>query len=454
MGVVRRLPLATLLVVTAWTVGGLAVDRQVGHGGQLALGVFTVGVLATLLAFQPTAVRIQTLAVVVIATLGEIIGSLVWGLYGYRLENLPSFVPPGHGLVYLAGLSLAALLARHATALLLVAGLVAAIWGVAGVTVLPASDVSGTIGCAFLIGVLVWARRPVYAGVFMVVVGLELYGTALGTWTWQPTVPGLGLSQGNPPSGVASGYVVFDVLALTLIARLSDRCGGASVEERPEIRGADHRARTNQLARGVDLVPDVPEQEPARLAVAVDVGDDTLAVRLRPLGDRVETRVDVADRLVAELEQIGVEERQMVVRLRCARHVGADGTAVGVRVVLVLDAPRASERRDGEASDVAGGEDVVASSSAAELVDEDAVVHLEPGRLREVRRGDDPEPGDDHIGLDCGPALRRHHTGRDPLDELLGENGDALLAVVVADERGQVRREEACADPVRPGRRW
>lgn len=221
MRVVRRLPLVTLLVVTAWTVGGLAVDRQVGHGGQLALGVFTVGVLATLLAFQPTTVRMQTLAVVVIATLGEVIGSLVWGLYGYRLENLPTFVPPGHGLVYLAGLSLAALLARHATALLLAAGLVAATWGVAGVTVLPAPDVSGTIGCAFLICVLVWARRPVYAGVFMVVVGLELYGTALGTWTWQPTVPGLGLSQGNPPSGVASGYVVFDVVALALIARLS-----------------------------------------------------------------------------------------------------------------------------------------------------------------------------------------------------------------------------------------
>ena len=39
----------------------------------------------------------QTLAVVGIATLGEIVGSLVWGLYGYRLENLPAFVPPGTG---------------------------------------------------------------------------------------------------------------------------------------------------------------------------------------------------------------------------------------------------------------------------------------------------------------------------------------------------------------------
>lgn len=234
MQLVPRLPLVTLLVVSAWTIGGLAVDRQVGHTGQLALGVFTAGVLAVLLAFQPTNVRLQTLAVVCIATLGEVVGSLVWGLYGYRLENLPAFVPPGHGLVYLAGLSLATLLARRTSALLVAAGAVAATWGVAGVTVLPTPDVSGTIGCAFLIGVLVWTHRPVYAGVFMVVVALELYGTALGTWTWQPAVPGLGLSQGNPPSGVASGYVVFDILALTLVARLG--AAAAALQSRRERR--------------------------------------------------------------------------------------------------------------------------------------------------------------------------------------------------------------------------
>jgi hypothetical protein len=217
---VRCLQLVTLLVVSAWTVGGLIVDQHVGHVGQFALGVFTIGVLAALLAAHPTDVRVQTLAVVAIATVGEVIGSLVWGLYTYRLDNLPAFVPPGHGLVYLAGLSLATVLADRSRMLLVVAGAVAATWGIAGVTVLAQPDVSGTIGCAFLIGVLVWARRPVYAGVFMVVVGLELYGTAVGTWRWEPSVPGLGLSQGNPPSGVASGYVVFDVLALALVARL------------------------------------------------------------------------------------------------------------------------------------------------------------------------------------------------------------------------------------------
>ncbi len=94
-------------------------------------------------------------------------------------------------------------------------------WAVLGLSVLPATDVSGAIGCTFLVVVLLVTRRPVYAGVFVVVAALEIYGTAVGTWTWQPVVPGLGIPQGNPPSGVASGYVVFDVLALTLIAQLA-----------------------------------------------------------------------------------------------------------------------------------------------------------------------------------------------------------------------------------------
>jgi hypothetical protein len=217
----RRLPVVTLSIILGWTVGGLWLDGQLGRGGQLALGIFTACLLAALLAFHAPAVRVQTLGVIMFATIGEVVGSLIWGVYEYRLGNLPAYVPPGHGLIYLAGLSLATLCARHPGRLLGTAALGAAVWGIAGVTVLPAADVSGAIGCTFLLLVLLTTRRPVYAGVFLVVALLELYGTALGTWTWASNVPGLGLSQGNPPSGVASGYVVFDVLALALAARLA-----------------------------------------------------------------------------------------------------------------------------------------------------------------------------------------------------------------------------------------
>jgi hypothetical protein len=214
----RRPALVTLATVAVWTVGGLWLDSHAGRTGQLLLGVLTVVVFLAMLSLHAPAVRLQALGVVGFATLGEVVGSLIWGLYSYRLENLPAFVPPGHGLVYLAGFSLAVLTGRRV--LVAVAATSAAGWGMAGLTVLPAADVSGAIGCAFLVAVLLVTRIPVYAGVFLVVAALELYDTALGTWTWETAVPGLGLSQGNPPSGVASGYVVFDILALLLAARL------------------------------------------------------------------------------------------------------------------------------------------------------------------------------------------------------------------------------------------
>ena len=206
----------TLPVAVVFIAGGLLLDRYVDARQQLLLGLLTAAVLAGLLWLHPTQVRLQTLAVVGVATMGEVVGSILWGVYHYRLDNLPAFVPPGHGLVYLCGLSLATLCARCPRALLVGAAAGALVWGVAGLTVLPTFDASGAIGTAFLVGVLAWTRRSVYAGVFIAVAALEIYGTAIGTWTWEAVVPGLRYPQGNPPSGAASGYVVFDVLALAL----------------------------------------------------------------------------------------------------------------------------------------------------------------------------------------------------------------------------------------------
>jgi hypothetical protein len=195
----------------------LFVDRYVDLTGQLALGAATwIALLVALRCVSPER-RAQALIVVAVATCGELIGSIVWGVYTYRLENLPSFVPPAHGLVYLGGLALAGSLARRERLLVGVALVAVLTWGVAGVTVLPRSDVGGAIGAILLAVYLVRGRAPsIYAGVFLVVAALELYGTAIGTWTWAATIPGTSISNGNPPSGVASGYVWFDIVALAL----------------------------------------------------------------------------------------------------------------------------------------------------------------------------------------------------------------------------------------------
>ena len=193
----------------------LAVDTQVDSRGQLALGLAAWIALALALRDVSPLLRAQALVVVVVATCAEVVGSIIWGVYTYRLENLPSFVPPCHGLVYLAGASLAAAASTRQGWFVRIA-LVAVIgWGIAGVTVLPRADVGGAIGAALLAVYLIRGRAPeVYAGVFLVVAWLELYGTAIGTWEWAVTIPGTAVPQGNPPSGVAAGYVWFDIVAL------------------------------------------------------------------------------------------------------------------------------------------------------------------------------------------------------------------------------------------------
>jgi hypothetical protein len=152
--------------------------------------------------------------VICAATVAELTGSILWGVYSYRLHNLPTFVPPAHGLVFMAGLSLSEAL-RHARVLVVVAAAGAAVWGALGLTVLPRLDAAGALGVPLLLAFLWRSRaRAAYAGVFLVVAALELYGTSIGTWRWASTLPGLGIPDGNPPSGVASGYVWFDVMAL------------------------------------------------------------------------------------------------------------------------------------------------------------------------------------------------------------------------------------------------
>ena len=193
----------------------LAADHYASFHEQLALGVLTWLALAAALVRAQLERRVQVAGVVCFATIGELTGSILWGVYHYRLHNLPLFVPPAHGIVYLTGLAFATSLRRHARTLAVVAATAAATWGLLGLTVLPRRDVAGAVGVPLLL-VFLWRsrNRALYASVFLVVAALELYGTAIGTWHWARTLPGLGVPDGNPPSGVASGYVWFDVMAL------------------------------------------------------------------------------------------------------------------------------------------------------------------------------------------------------------------------------------------------
>ena len=54
----------------------------------------------------------------------------------------------------------------------------------------------------------------VYLAAFFITTWLEIIGTAVGTWHWAEIDPVTGLTQGNPPSGVAAWYCLVDAIAM------------------------------------------------------------------------------------------------------------------------------------------------------------------------------------------------------------------------------------------------
>ncbi len=217
----------TVLGVAVWIVAVLLLDRSAGPGQQHLLGLGTWLFLLAVLRSQDRATRTQVAVVVAFATVVELVFAGWLGVYVYRLDNVPAFVPPGHGLVYLAALALGRSAWAHAHAHGLLGGTLAVggAWALWGVTLSDRPDALGAFwyGCLLLFA---WRGRSplLYAGAFLVVTGLELLGTSLGTWTWQPADPVTGrISIGNPPSGIAGGYAWFDAAALWATPRLLRR---------------------------------------------------------------------------------------------------------------------------------------------------------------------------------------------------------------------------------------
>ena len=219
--------------VLAWITAVLLLDTGATTAQQHVLGAATWGVLLLALRRETAPVRVQVAVVVVYATVIEYVFSHWLGVYEYRLGTVPVFVPPGHGLVYLAALSFGrtTFAARHARPLLALVLVVGGAWALWGLTLSPQPDALGAFWYLCLVAFAWKGRSPLlYVGAFVVVSYLEIVGTSLGAWTWGAVDPVLGVvTIGNPPSGIAGGYAWFDAAALWLtplvLARWSRRSG-------------------------------------------------------------------------------------------------------------------------------------------------------------------------------------------------------------------------------------
>jgi hypothetical protein len=208
---------ATLL----WLPLVLVADRGADIWVQRALGLLTWLLLLALLRREMPLVRAQVAVVVAFATAVEYTFSPLLHVYVYRLGNVPAFVPPGHGLVYLCALAIGRSLwvHRREQALVILTVLVGGAYASWGLLVSDRPDVLGAFWYLCLVGFLAFGglagrSRTLYVGAFVVVTYLELLGTRLGTWAWATHDPTGLVSVGNPPSGAAGGYGWFDLAAV------------------------------------------------------------------------------------------------------------------------------------------------------------------------------------------------------------------------------------------------
>ena len=209
-------------VIAAYTFFAVAVcltfEVDASLERQYILGGIAFVSLLVMLLGEKREARIQVLVAVAFATWGEHFASIYMGGYTYRFENVPAYVPPGHGMVYLTAIAMArsGLFQRYArgiTAFVIVVCGAWAAWGISGYP--EQADALGALMFAIFLGFLFLGRSPmVYLAAFFITTWLELIGTAVGAWKWAAIDPVLGLSQANPPSGVTFWYCIVDSVAM------------------------------------------------------------------------------------------------------------------------------------------------------------------------------------------------------------------------------------------------
>jgi hypothetical protein len=217
-----RSTVVTPVALGVATLAVLATDAATrSEGVQVVLGAIAFGVLFVLTARGPAADR-----------------RAIWGVYRYRLHNVPLYVPPGHGLVYLMSLQLSRtpLFASRPRRTTAIAVGIALAWCIGGLTVEPLLlhriDIFGAFWAMYFVTFSLRTSRGVFfAAVFAVTSLLELAGTGLSDWTWQVTDPVLGIGSGNPPSVIAGGYCVIEA-SVILVTRALTRLGAARSQRR------------------------------------------------------------------------------------------------------------------------------------------------------------------------------------------------------------------------------
>lgn len=180
------------------------------------LATFTMLVVVGIVFFRVNKrTKEQMIIAIIIAIIGEYLFSIVLGMYTYRLENVPHYVPPGHALVYVAVLyfSKASSIIKQKRNLEIYFTIAVAFY--ATYFLIFKGDVFGFVMTALTL--LIIRNKPrerlFYLTMYITVAVLEIIGTTYQCWWWPSTAWNVFpfLPSANPPSGISFFYFGLDL---------------------------------------------------------------------------------------------------------------------------------------------------------------------------------------------------------------------------------------------------
>ena len=209
----------TLGLLYLFLIVGLFLDSfymiKIIENGQFYANILMIIVFVIIFFKVHHRLKENMIAAVMIAFFGEYLFSIVMGMYTYRLENVPHYVPFGHALLYVAVLcfSKAASIKIHHQ--FLERFLTIFIFIYATVFLIFKNDVFGflmTIATLYILRNKP-RERLFYLTMYITVVVLELIGTYYKCWYWPTTAWGIFdfLPSHNPPSGISFFYFLLDL---------------------------------------------------------------------------------------------------------------------------------------------------------------------------------------------------------------------------------------------------
>ena len=190
---------------------GCAIDTQLEltEGEQWLLAAAVWFVVLSVVPLLPRRRRLMLFCFLPMITVAELLLSHGLGWYVYRLGNIPPWIIPAHGVVFLTAMRAVDTVRVPTRTLAWAAAGAQAAYGLANL-LLRGDGVGAALAVLYVIGMIVLPDegKRFYAGLGLVVAYLEIIGSSLGVWVWTPEL--FGVPETNPPSGAVGGYALVD----------------------------------------------------------------------------------------------------------------------------------------------------------------------------------------------------------------------------------------------------